>query len=87
MTNIGTKCAALLIASLGVFPLLSVDVAAAQRRERQPPETVLMHGIWITLELSAKCERYIDRTFGRGTGAGVHPSAAFAACIENPADF
>ena len=41
----------------------------------------MMHGMRTTPEISAKCEAYIDRVFGRGTGSEVHRSAGLAACI------
>jgi hypothetical protein len=86
MKNSRRKFTTLLVASFGLLALLSVDATAAQRG-KQPDETVLMHGRTITPEASVKCERYIDRTFGRGTGAENHRTAAFAACIERPDEY
>jgi hypothetical protein len=82
MTNIGRHLTAMSIAALGLVQVWPGEAAAAQQRRTQPAEPLLMYGIQTTPEISAKCEAYIDRVFGRGTGTEVHRSAALAACIE-----
>jgi hypothetical protein len=82
MTNTGRQLAAMSFAALGLVQFMPVDTAFAQQRRTQPQETLMMHGVRTTPEIAAKCEAFIDRTFGRGTGSEVHRSAGFAACIE-----
>ena len=86
MTNIGRHLTAMSIAALGLVQYWPIEAAAAQQRRAQPTETLLMYGMQTTPEISAKCEGYVDRIFGRGTGAEVHRSAALAACIERRGD-
>ena len=86
MTNIGRHLTAMSFAALGLVQFWPVEATAAQQRRTPPAETLLMYGIQTTPEISAKCEAFIDRTFGRGTGAEVHRSAALAACIERRGD-
>jgi hypothetical protein len=81
MTTTGRHLAAMSFAALGLVQFLPVEAAFAQRRT-QPAETLMMHGHRTTPEISAKCEAFIDRQFGRGTGSEVHRSAGLAACIE-----
>jgi hypothetical protein len=81
MTNTGQHLAALSFAALGLMQMWPVEAASAQRRAQQP-EMLMMHGMRTTGEISAKCEAYVGRVFGSGTGAEVHRTAALAACIE-----
>jgi hypothetical protein len=80
MTNTGRHLAAMSFAALGLVQAWPVE--AAQQRRTQPAETMMMYGTRTTAEISAKCEAFIDRTFGRGTGSEIHRSAGLAACIE-----
>jgi hypothetical protein len=82
MTNTGRHLAAASFATLGLVQFLPVEAAFAQQRRAPQPETLMMYGTRTTPEISAKCEAFIDRTFGRGTGSEVHRSAGLAACIE-----
>jgi hypothetical protein len=82
MTNTGQQLAAMSFAALGLVQFLPVEPAFAQQRRTQPQESLMMYGVRTTPEISAKCEAFIDRTFGRGTGSEVHRSAGLAACIE-----
>ena len=82
MTNTRRHFAAMAVAALGLVQFWPVEAAFAQQRRAQPAETLMMYGTRTTPEISAKCEAFIDRTFGRGQGAEVHRSAGLAACIE-----
>jgi hypothetical protein len=85
MTIVGRHFAAMSFAALGLVQAWPVEAVAQQRRV-QPAETMMMYGTRTTPEISAKCEAFIDRTFGRGTGAEIHRSAGLAACIERGGD-
>jgi hypothetical protein len=82
MTVTRRHLAALSFAALGLIQVWPAEAASSQQRRAQPAETLMMHGMRTTGEISAKCEAYADRVFGRGTGAEVHRSASIAACIE-----
>jgi hypothetical protein len=82
MTTTGRHLAAVSFAALGLAQFLPVEAAFAQQRRAQPTETLMMHGMRTTPEISAKCEAFVGRTFGNGTGAEVHRGPALAACIE-----
>jgi hypothetical protein len=82
MTNTGRHLAAMSFAALGLVQAWPAEAASTQQRRAQPQETMMMHGMRTTPEISAKCEAYISRTFGNGTGAEIHRSAGLAACIE-----
>jgi hypothetical protein len=82
MTHTGRHLAAMSFAALGLVQFLPIEPAFAQQRRTQQPEMLMMYGTRTTPEISAKCEAFIDRTFGRGTGSEVHRSAGLAACIE-----
>jgi hypothetical protein len=82
MTNTARHLAAMSFATFGLMQVWPIETALAQQRRTQPAETMMMYGVRTTPEISAKCEAFIDRTFGRGTGSEVHRSAGLAACIE-----
>jgi hypothetical protein len=86
MTNTALQLAAMSFAALGLVQAWPVEAASAQHRRAQPAETVMMHGMRTTPEISAKCEAFVARTFGNGTGAEVHRTGALAACIERGGD-
>jgi len=82
MANTRRHFAAMFVAVLGVAQLAVAGTAYAQQRRMQPAETLLMYGVQTTPEISATCEAWIDKSFGRGKGAEVHRSAGLAACIQ-----
>jgi hypothetical protein len=86
MTNTALQLAAVSFAALGLVQAWPAEAASAQQRRTQPAETLMMHGMRTTPEISAKCEAFVGRTFGSGTGAEVHRTAALAACIERGGD-
>ena len=83
MANINTRFATLFVAGLGMFALLPVDAAFAQRRQaRSEPMMMFQMGFSGPVEMSVKCWQFVDRTFGNGTGSEVHRKPAFLACVE-----
>jgi hypothetical protein len=86
MTATRRHFAAMSFAALGLVHLLPVEAAFAQQRRTPSSETMMMYGVRTTPEISAKCEAFIDRTFGRGTGSEIHRSAGLAACIQRGGD-
>jgi hypothetical protein len=83
MATINTRFATLFVAGLGMFALLPVDAALAQRtRARSEPMMMFQMGFSGPVEMSVKCWQFVDRTFGNGTGSEVHRQSAFLACVD-----
>ena len=75
MTNRARHRAVLCLAAVGLIHALPVHAASVST---QP---LIIFWVETTPEISAKCEGYIDRVFGRGQGAENHRTAGLAACI------
>jgi hypothetical protein len=86
MANIKRRFQTPLVCGIAFSILLPIGTAIAQKGHAEPHDELFMHGTRTTPEISAKCEAFIDRTFGRGTGAEHHRTAGFGACLRRGGD-